>query len=1232
MNRLLATLALLVGFCPSSTGQTDSADLQMLPFVARRGPDGGTRFADLPAEQSGVDFRHQWRPESSYLHVLGNAMAGGGLALGDVNGDGLPELLLTRPYGGSRLYRNLGRLHFEDMTESAGLLPERWGGGASFGDLDGDGDLDLYVCGYDTPNRLYWNEGDSTFSEGAEAARLNFSGAAVMMAFCDYDLDGDLDGYLLTNRFAGADTPDREVPYENGRVVVPEALLEQFDVLTRPDGQAVLISAGQYDHLYRNNGDGSFTDVTAAAGLSGNHYGLSATWWDPDDDGLPDLYVANDFFGPDQLWINQADGRFVDRAAAMLPHTPWFSMGADVGDIDNDGLVDLIASDMAATSHYRRAVTMTDLADGRWFLESAVPRQYMRNALYLNTGTARFSEAAFLTGLARSGWTWSTIFGDLDNDGLLDLYISNGMSRDYFNHDLRAAAARTSAIMGDFWIDQEPLSEPNLLLRNNGNLQFESMGPSWGLGESTVSFGAALVDLDRDGDLDVVTNDFEAFARIYENRSVDGHAVAVELRGRRANTYGLGARVRLRTIGPDGVERSQVRHLTLSRGYMAGAEPRLHFGLGDHDTVLSIAVRWPGGDEQVLTDLPVDVCLRITEPEEAATEHMADPPESDASTVTPFGRYAGTPLLLGVDGPESSETHYDDYARQPLLPARLSQLGPCLAMGDVDGDGDDDLYLGGPAGQPGRLFLVDQAGQLAPSDQQAFLFDDYYEDMGALFIDADSDGDLDLYVVSGGIECRPTSSSLRDRLYLNDGSGSFSKGARKLLPGHKDSGIAPVAADIDRDGDLDLFVGSRSVPGAYPDGGSSRLLLCQDGGFVDAGEELAPGLSAHGRVTAALFCDVDNDGWPDLLVAHDWGPVRLWRNDNGQLRDATAEAGLAGRNGWWTGLACADIDHDGDLDVVACNLGLNSEHQPTVEAPAVLFAGDLDGTGERHLIEAYWEDGRLVPSRTRSDVLSAMPFLAEDFPDFDSWGRADVVDIFGEEALSTAVRLSVDTAESLLLRNDGQGHFEAEPLPRRAQLAPAFGAGFSELNGDGHPDLVLVQNSFAPQPVAGRRDGSLGLVLLGDGQALRPLRPDMSGLVLTGDAKSLALADLDNDGWNDLVVGMNNAAVRLFTRHPGRSENPDEAACLSVRLNGAPGNPMAVGARLTLSGSNVPTQTAEVTAGSGYLGQSSPTVFFGLGSASDRAGDEPLQLSVRWPDGTTSVHSLPADTRRVQLP
>jgi hypothetical protein len=1209
----------------------DEAVVIELPLAARgEGPDG-TLFERLPARRTGLDFVHRFEPEDRHLHVLGNAMAGGGVAVGDVDGDGLPELLLTRPHGGSRLYRNLGDLRFEDMSVAAGLLPDRWGGGASLSDLDGDGDLDLVVCGYEVPNRLYWNQGDGTYLEGAAAAGLAFSGASITFAVADHDLDGDLDGYLLTNSFAERDAPAEGLPVVDGRVVVPEARREQADLLTRPDGSTVLITAGQYDHLYRNEGDRTFADVSAAAGIEGNHFGLSATWWDPDVDGWPDLYVANDFFGPDKLYDNQGDGTFVDVAPSALPHTPWFSMGSDAADVDGDGLIDLFGSDMAGTTHARRMVTMTDLPEARWFLDAAVPRQYVRNALYLNTGTERFAEVAMLAGVARSDWTWSTVFGDLDADGRQDLFISNGMTRDYFHYDLRTGASQHGSIMDDFWIDQEPLAEANIAFRNAGGLRFDSVGPEWGLDHVAVSFGAALADLDRDGDLDVVCNDFEGPVALFENRSAEGHVLSLELAGAGGNTSAVGARVTVITRDPAGAEGRQVRELFPSRGYMTGLEPRLHFGLGDHAEVLAVEVSWPGGGHQRVEGLSVDRAYRIRQTTVAGAPFPAP---------AGWGPSAEEPLFRAIDGPVVGEMAYDDFARQPLLPARLSGLGPPLACGDVNGDGRDDLFVGGPGGQSGQVLRTVE-GNLTGDVPEALLYDDYHEDMGSLLFDVDGDGDQDLYVASGSIEGRAGSSVLRDRLYLNDGAGSFKRAPSSALPKRKESASSLAAADVDGDGDLDLYVGARSVPGRWPEGGESALLRNDAGSFVDASEELAPGLAAQGRVTGARFSDVDGDGDADLMVAHEWGPVRLWRNTAGVLSDDTAGAGLVSHTGWWNSMTVGDPDGDGDLDGVAGNLGWASRTRPAPGQPAVLFFGDLDGSGVEVVAETSWRDGVLVPGRPRNDVLGALPFLEAGFGDWEAWGEATLEEVFDPALLEAATRLEATTADTSLLRNDGAGRFAFEALPVEAQVSPVFGATFLELDGDGLPDLVLAQNSYAPQSEHGRLDGGLGLALLGDGAGgFTALRADRSGVVVPGDGKSLVVTDLDDDGWPDVVVGQNDGPLRILLRRGARS-----GRMLAVRLAGPSGNPTGVGASITLKRAGQPSQTVELAAGSGYLSQSAPVAWFGLGPAlgpeaiaaesePDAAGspaEAASEVEVRWPDGRTTTHAVAPGASSITL-
>ncbi len=1159
----------------------------------------GTRFEKIPPETSGVDFVHVWKPPDERRQALDNAFAGGGVCVGDYDSDGLPDIFLTRPQGGHRLYRNLGGFRFEDVTESAGIADDRaWGSGATFADVDNDGDLDIYACAYDSPNRLYINQGDSRFKEQAAEFGLDFRGASILMAFADYDLDGDLDGYLLTNRIARSIDKGQEmvkVEFDNGRPVVNKTDREHKGVVRKPDGQLKMINAGQYDRLYRNDG-GTFRNVSEEAGVSGNYYiGLSATWWDYNDDGHPDLYVANDFETPDQLFRNNRDGTFTDVIRSAIPHTPWFSMGADMADLDNDGRFDLMASDMSGTTHFKQKVSMGDMANSGWFLTYPEPRQYMRNAVYLNTGTDRFMEVAYLTGLSDTDWTWAVKFADLDNDGWVDLYVSNGMTRNWFDGDMLRKSYAAPDVIFQRWLEEPKRAESNLAFKNHGDLLFKKVSKAWGLDHVGVSFAAALGDLDRDGDLDLVVNHFEEQASVYRNDIAGGDRVLIRLRGTKSNTYGVGATVRVKT--PSG---EQSRYVTLSRGFMSADEPMVHFGLGEHDVISSLTVEWPGGAEQSFDNLKAGRWYTITEP----------------GTITATRKPAVSPPrlfqpLAGKFDIRHRERDYDDYERQPLLPYKLSQLGPGMAWGDVDGDGDEDLYLSAAAGQAGILVLKGSDGSLRPARilSKGFAQDKSCEDMAPLFLDTDGDGDTDLYVVSGGVECQPGDAVLRDRLYLNDGKGTFSKAPEGALPDLRDSGSVVTAADFDRDGDLDLFVGGRVVPGKYPLTPTSRLLQNDAGKFTEVTEELAPGLGETGLVTSAVWSDADDDGWPDLLVTHEWGPVKLWRNEKGRLVDRTGAAALAERLGWWNGIAARDLDHDGDIDYVVTNFGLNTKYRVYPDKPLLLYYGDFEEKGVMRLVEAHYEDDHLFPVRGRSCSSAAMPTLGEKFPSFKSFASASLEDIYTPRCLSESHRFEANTLESGVLWNDGTGKFTFRPLPRLAQASPAFGAIIADVDGDTHADIYIVQNFFGPQPETGRMDGGVSLLLRGDSTGnFTPVSPDASGLIVPGDAKGVTVIDLQNDGWPDFVVGINDGKVVAFENRGSASHR-----VLQVRLDGRKGNPTAVGARVTVQLDDGSTQTAEVHAGGGYLSQSPSTLRFGLGPLGAR------DVTVRWPDGETTT-------------
>lgn len=1169
---------------------------------ARGQANSDTLFEELSSDHTGIDFSNHWTPPPEYEHEWANAFMGSGVCLGDYDGDGLTDVFLSRPFGGNKLYKNLGDLKFKDVSAAAGIDDGRWGTGATFADVNNDGQLDLYVCGYNTPNRLYINQGDGTFIDEAKARGLDFNGASVMLAFADYDNDGDLDAYLLTNRLTPRGDIDYDIKKVNGQWQIPANLVELMGVIVRKkDGEPVVIRTGQFDRLYENDGVGKFKDVTKQAGIIGNDFGLSVTWWDYNGDNFPDIYAANDYWGPDYLYRNNRDGTFTNVSTEAFPHTPWFSMGADVADLNNDGLFDFMASDMASQDHYKQKISMGDMEQNTWFLEQSTPPQYMRNALYLNTGADRFMEIGQLTGLHATEWTWSIKFADFDQDGMVDAFVSNGMNRNWNDADVLAKANAVGGLQSEdgrkIWAAAPMLKERNVAFRNKGNLAFERVGKEWGVDHKGVSYGAAVGDLDNDGDLDLIVSNFEEQVSVYRNQSTSGKSLKLKLIGVKSNRFGLGATLTLKTNTGQ-----QVRYLTLARGYMAADEPVVHFGVGDSETIESLTIDWPSGQLQTLTQVKANQTYTITEP-----ETRAEPKVTPEPPATMFVRAPSFPQ------PEHRDRRTNDFARQPLLPNRMSQLGPGMAWGDVDGDGTEDLFFGGAAGFSGGLWLH-KDNKFQWTFQQAFSKDKSAEDMGAVFFDADSDGDQDLYVVSGSYEFERNQPALRDRLYLNDGNGKFER-AVDALPEIKDAGSCVVAADFDRDGDLDLFIGGRVVPGRYPTSPNSRLLRNDTAGgdirFTDVADTLAPGMSTAGMVTSATWSDADNDGWLDLLVTYEWGPVRIWRNKNGRLVDKTRDAGLDKRKGWWNGIAPADIDNDGDIDYVVSNFGLNTKYHASPDHPTLIYFGDLDGSGKERIVEASFEGSICFPVRGKSCSTNAMPGLAKKFPQFKDFAAATLPEIYSDRRLNGATKLEINELRSGVLINDGAAHFEFKPLPRIAQVSPSFGIGTTDFDGDGFVDLVLAQNFYGPQLETGRMAGGVSMLLRGIGNAdFEPIWPSQSGLVVPDDAKSITTMDMDGDGWDDFLIGVNNG-LSIPMRNRGNKDN----RLVRIRLKGSLGNISATGARVQVDRSDGISVVREVRAGGGYLSQSSAIVSIGLGKSASVKN-----IRVRWPDGQETTH------------
>ncbi|MCK5945354.1 MAG: VCBS repeat-containing protein [Planctomycetes bacterium] len=1172
---------------PEPVGETVTAT----PLPART-TVAGTRFSRLDPAATGLAFRNELRRENTVAYVY----MGAGLTVGDYDGDGLPDVYLVSQDGANKLFRQTAPLRFEDVTATAGAGldgGDAWGTAATFADVDGDGDLDLYVCNLESPNLLFVNNGDGTFVEKAGMFGLGATYASTGAAFADYDNDGDLDLYLLTNRVFRP-TLARQIVQET---TPPAAIKKDKNALLAPEltfefgGRTFM--AGQQDRLFRNDGYASFVDVTDEAGLQDHGNGLSVVWWDFDDDGYQDLYVANDFQSPDLMWRNRGDGTFED-VTERLPHTAFFGMGCDFADLDRDGRMDLCVADMSSTTHYMGKMLMGHMDQHRWFLMNSDPQQYMRNALYVNTGAGPFLECAHMAGLASTDWTWTVRFADLDEDGLPDFYATNGIPVFADNPDIgdRVKALweqrRYNAAL-DVMRNMPRVDEKNIARRNLGDLQFEDVGAAWGLDESGVTHGAVVVDLDRDGDLDIVTNNLNAEASVFENRTADTHRLLVELRGADGNTFGVGAKIEVDVGGT-----THVRQVSLTRGYMSAGEAVEHLGLGGDAKVVELRVTWPSGRVQRVADVPVDHHLviredvRIEPARPQPKKVVADVPEED-----PAAKHV--------------ERDFDDFAAQPLLPHRLSRLGPGAAAANLGGDGDA-VWFGGAAGQAGTLFSGYDvaAGRWREPIEGPWRDDAACEDMGAVFVDFDGDGDLDLFVASGGVEADEGDAALRDRLYVNDGDGTFSRAPDGVLPDLRVSSSCVVAADYDRDGDVDLFVGGRVIPGRYPYAPPSVLLRNDGGRFVDATDEVAPVCRALGMVASACWTDLDDDGFVDLVVAAQWQPVRVLRNDGGKkLVDHTAALGIDGVRGQWNGVTSADVDGDGDLDLVVTNLGLNTKYHASPDKPIEIYARDFDGNGTVDVVEAKHSGDKTLPVRGLSCSSQAMPFVREKFPTFDQFAKATLGEIYGD-ALDESLALSCNELRHMWFENDG-GRLTARPLPRRAQISTGFGV-LATQRAPG--ELMVAHNFYSPEPETGRTDGGLGAVV-----SLSGATPQVDILAARrGDHRGL----LRFDGGGASLIGH----VRNDDVHGVQVLDGEVAPLLWVRLLGPAGNPAAVGARLTFKAEGRVAQVREIAAGDGYLTQSTPVVAV----PRDR-----WTCTVRWPDGQESTHELTGDQAQATL-